>query len=213
MGKGLFIVLEGIDGAGTTTQARRLAEWLEAQGRVVMLTAEPTDGPVGQIIRQILQGRLTRGDTGEPVAADETTMALLFAADRSYHLQNIILPALGAGKVVVSDRHYISSVAYQSVGVEMAWVETLNARFRRPDLTVMLDIAPEASLRRKQAQGQPAERYEKLRTLEAVRAGYLEAIEHARAAGERIDILDGDGGIDAIEARIRELVAPVLASE
>ena len=210
MSRGVFIVLEGIDGAGTTTQARRLAEWLEAEGREAVLTAEPSAGPVGQIIRQILQGRLTRGDTGEAVAVDETAMALLFAADRSCHLQNTIQPALDAGKVVVSDRHYLSSVAYQSVGVDMAWVETLNARFRRPDLTVMLDIAPEASLRRKQAQGQPAERYEKVRTLESVRAGYLEAIEHARAAGERVEIIDGDGGIDAIEARIRELVAPLL---
>ena len=212
MARGVFIVLEGIDGSGTTTQARRLVEWLEAQGREAVFTAEPSDGPVGRIIRQILQGRLADA-AGKPVATDERAMALLFAADRACHLQNIVLPALEAGKVVVSDRHYLSSVAYQSVGVEMAWVETLNARFRRPDLTVMLDLAPEASLRRKQAQGQPAERYEKTRTLEAVRANYFEVIAHAQAAGERVEILDADADIEAIEARIRALAAPVLAGD
>jgi len=213
MADGLFIVLEGIDGAGTTTQAQRLVEWLGAQGREAVVTAEPTGGPVGRMIRQILQGGPVDEATGETVAVDETTMGLLFAADRSCHLENIVLPAMAAGKVVVSDRHYLSSVAYQSVGVEMGWVETLNSRFRRPDLTVMLDIAPEASLRRKQAQGQPAERYEKVRTLEAVRANYLEAIGHAIAAGERVEVIDGDGGIDAVQASIRGLVVPLLAGE
>ena len=81
MGDGLFIALEGIDGAGTTTQAGRLAEWLKTQGRSVVRTAEPTSRPVGQLIRQILQGRLTDG--GEAIRVDEATMALLFAADRA----------------------------------------------------------------------------------------------------------------------------------
>ena len=210
MAKGLFIVLEGIDGAGTTTQARLLAEWLESEGHPVLLTAEPTSRAVGTIIRQILRGRLT-DEAGHAVEADETTMALLFAADRADHLQSVILPALDAGKVVVSDRHYLSSVAYQSIGVEVSWVESLNARFRRPDLTILLDIDPEVSLRRKHAQGQPAERYEKVRTLEGVRAGYLKAIEHARAAGERVEILDGARSIEAVQAHLSQLVAPLLA--
>jgi len=207
MDRGLFIVLEGIDGSGTTTQSRLLAEWLEAQGREVVLTAEPTQGPVGATIREILQGRLPGGQT----SVDEPTMALLFAADRAWHLHSLILPALAKGTVVVSDRHYLSSVAYQGLGVEMAWVQSLNARFRRPDLTVLLDIDPQLSLRRKQAQGRPAERYEKLRSLEGVRANYLEAVAHARAAGERVETLDGGEPIVALAARIQALVARLLA--
>ncbi len=198
MPPGLFLVLEGIDGAGTTTQARLLAEWLESLGHKVTLTAEPTTRPVGALIRQILQGKL-----GE---ADETTMAFLFAADRADHMRSVILPALAAGRTVVSDRHYLSSVAYQSLGVEMAWVESLNSRFRRPDLTFFLDIDPAIGLARKQRQGNATERYEKVALLERVRANYLAAIAHARAAGERVETLDASEPIGAVQAAIQKLV-------
>jgi len=212
MAKGLFIVLEGIDGSGTTTQARWLAAWVETRGREVVLTAEPTGRAVGTIIRQILQGRPADG-AGGAVEADEVMMALLFAADRADHMQNVVLPALDAGRVVVSDRHYLSSVAYQAIGVEMGWVEMLNARFRRPDLTVLLDTDPEVSLRRKHAQGRPAERYERAHALERVRGNYIEAVAHARAAGERIEILDGAPPPDAVHAAIIALVERLLGGE
>ncbi len=200
MATGLFIVLEGIDGSGTTTQSRLLAEWLESLGRGVTLTAEPTRRPVGTLIRQILQGALAE--------ADETLMAFLFAADRADHLASVVLPALDAGRVVVSDRHYLSSVAYQSLGVEMAWVEAINARFRRPDITFFLDIEPAIGIERKQKQGTAAERYEKVALLERVRANYLAAIAHARAAGERVETLDASQPIEAVQARLRRLAAP-----
>ena len=209
MQSGLFIVLEGIDGSGTTTQSRLLAEWLRSLGHEVVLTAEPTRRPIGALIRQILQGRLT-DDRGQPLQADETTMAFLFAADRSDHMASIVLPALAAGRIVVSDRHYLSSVAYQSLGVEMAWVEALNARFRRPDLTVFLDIEPAGGLARKQRQGNAAERYEQAATLERVRANYLAAIAHAHGAGERVECLDAARPIEAIQAALRGLLAPLL---
>jgi len=210
MGAGLFIALEGIDGAGTTTQARSLAEWLEARGKRVVLTAEPTSGPAGTLIHQILQGRLTEWKGNKRAPVDEATMALLFAADRSDHLQNTILPALEAGRAVVSDRHYLSSVAYQSLGVEMAWVEALNSRFQRPDLTVLLDVDPQLSLQRKRHQGLPAERYEHLHFLQRVRENYLEAVEHAHAAGERVEAVDASPSIEKVADRIRDLVAPLL---
>ncbi|MFW6164354.1 MAG: dTMP kinase [Planctomycetota bacterium] len=212
MAEGLFIALEGIDGAGTTTQAQRLAAWLTGQGRAAVLTAEPTPRPVGGLIRQILQGRLVDLG-GQPVEVDETTMALLFAADRADHLASVVLPAVEAGKIVVSDRHYLSSVAYQSLGVDMAWVESLNARFRRPDLTVLLDIAPETSLRRKAAQGAAAERYERLEALEAVRRNYLAAADHARARGERVEVLDGDEAAEVVATAIQDRVQVLLGSE
>lgn len=209
MPTGLFLVLEGIDGSGTTTQARLLADWLRSLGREVVLTAEPTGRPVGRLIRQVLQGKLLHD--GEPARVDETTMAFLFAADRADHLASIVLPALDAGKIVVSDRHYLSSVAYQSIGVDMAWVESLNAGFRRPDLTILLDIAPKVSLARKAAQGQPAERYEQTAILERIRANYHATIAHAQAVGECITTLDGAEAVEVVEATIRDLVAPLLA--
>jgi dTMP kinase len=202
MPPGLFLVVEGIDGSGTTTQARLLAEWLRSLGREAVLTAEPTKRPVGALIRQILQGALPE--------ADETTMAFLFAADRADHLAHVVLPALAAGRIVVSDRHYLSSVAYQGLGVEMAWVETLNARFRRPELTFFLDIDPAVGIERKQRQGNAAERYEKAALLERVRANYLAAIAHARAAGERIESLDASQPIETVRTALQRLVAPHL---
>lgn len=202
MPSGLFIVFEGIDGSGTTTQARLLAEWLRSCGREVVLTAEPTRRPVGAFIRQILQGAFPE--------ADETTMGFLFAADRADHLQNTIIPALYAGHIVISDRHYLSSVAYQSLRADMAWVESINAGFYRPDLTLFLDIAPAVGLARKQRQGAAAERYEKAALLERVRANYLAAIAHARAAGERVETLDAAQPIEAVQAAIKGLVAPLL---
>jgi len=210
MSKGLFIVLEGIDGAGTTTQARLLAGWLEGRGKAAVLTAEPTHGPIGSIIQQILRGRLTHNRAGQRVPVDEETLALLFAADRSDHLQNTILPALEAGRAVVSDRHYLSSVAYQSLGVDMAWVESLNARFRRPELTILLDVDPKASLERKRAQHLAAERYEHLQFLQRVQENYHKAIAHAQAAGECIETIDGAQDIETVHERICEHVAPLL---
>src|SRR5262245_50796325 len=135
----MLIVLEGIDGAGTTTQAARVAETLRAAGRDVHLTREPSDGPVGKLLREMLAG----GHAPAGQRIDPTTMALLFAADRADHLQREVLPALARGAIVVSDRWYHSSLAYQGEGEERAWIRTLNARARRPDLTVILDVPAE----------------------------------------------------------------------
>jgi dTMP kinase len=207
----LFIVLEGIDGAGTTTQAQLLGQWLSERGQDELLTEEPTPARVGALIRRILQKKLLDAETGQPLDLDEQAMALLFAADRSDHLDRTILPAINAGRIVVSDRHYLSSVAYQSAAADIAWVEGLNAGFRRPDLTVYLDIAPQASLQRKHGQGNAAERYETLDYLRRVRQQYALAIEHARAAGERIETLDAEQPPEEVARAIRELLDPMLA--
>ena len=208
MSNGLFIVLEGIDGSGTTTQVRRLVQWLDAQGHAAVATGEPTGQRVGRLIRKILGDRLIDRETQQPLAVDEDTMGLLFAADRADHLRRTVLPALDAGHVVVSDRHYLSSVAYQSLGTDMATVESLNAGFRRPDLTVMLDIDPAVSLERKQGD---AERYERTELLRRVRDNYRRACAHAAAAGERIEWLDAERPVEEVERDIRRLVAPLLA--
>src|SRR5258705_309057 len=100
----MFIVLEGLDGAGTTTQTERLAAALRARGQTVLATAEPTDGPVGRLLRRFLSGELE---------IEETAQALLFAADRLHHLQNQIEPTLAGGAIVISDRYYLSNLAYQ----------------------------------------------------------------------------------------------------
>ena len=110
--RGKFVVLEGMDGAGTTTQAARLAEALRARGVHVRLTREPSDGPIGMMVRQVLTGRIVSPAGRAPGWA---TMALLFAADRMDHVESEIEPFLLAGGTVISDRYDASSLAYQSV--------------------------------------------------------------------------------------------------
>src|SRR5579864_7294663 len=111
--RGLFIVLEGLDGAGTTTQLVRLAERLRRAGERVVATAEPTDGPIGALIRQALRRRLVHRDGR---ALTDESLALLFAADRVDHVAGEIEPALARGQHVLCDRYVLSSLAYQGSG-------------------------------------------------------------------------------------------------
>src|ERR1700722_11897047 len=126
---GRFVVLEGIDGAGTTTHVARLAERLRTMGVAVRATREPSDGPVGTLVRQVLTGRLVVPGGRAPGWA---TMALLFAADRMDHVESEIDPFISEGGIVVSDRYDASSLAYQSVssgmgaGQAVEWIRSLN---------------------------------------------------------------------------------------
>jgi dTMP kinase len=162
---GPFIVLEGIDGSGTTTQAKRLQGALEARGISVCLTCEPTPGPVGQLIRQALQRKLVLPGGSTPHTPSWSAMALLFAADRLDHLDTVVLPALAAGRTVVSDRYVFSSLAYQSVTSPegeraISWIREINARAIRADLTLVLDVDDEVAAERRARRGGPAEIYE-----------------------------------------------------
>lgn len=152
--EGLFIVLEGVDGAGTTTHTRLLASTLGDRGLPIRTTREPSDGPIGVQIRQFLTGRLVVPGLQGPRPPSWTTMALLFAADRMDHVESTILPNLNDGVTVLSDRYYHSSVAYQSItgggdAETVAWVKSINQHARRPDLTIVLDVTPEVSAKRR----------------------------------------------------------------
>src|SRR5580700_7954803 len=110
--RGRFVVLEGIDGSGTTTHVARLADRLRARKQTVRTTREPSDGPIGTLVRQVLTGRIVVPGGRAP---NWTTMALLFAADRMDHIEAEIDPWLASGGVILSDRYDASSLAYQSV--------------------------------------------------------------------------------------------------
>ena len=198
---GRFVVLEGLDGAGTTTQVARLAERLRGQGRDVHTTREPSDGPVGKLLRRALAGELALPGGAPPAPA---TMALLFAADRTDHLAREVEPALAAGKTVLSDRYLLSSLAYQgearsalpsegrsplSAGDQLAWVQELNARARHPDLTILLDVDPEVAARRRHADARPEELYDHIETQRRVAAAYRALADRPSVAGpvERVD--------------------------
>jgi dTMP kinase len=154
MVEGLFIVLEGVDGSGTTTHTRHLAEALREKGIPVHETREPSDGPIGVLIRQVLTGRFVVPGLHGPRPPSWSTMALLFAADRMDHVESSITPNLMDGVTVISDRYYHSSVAYQSVTADggldvVAWVKEINRYARRPDLTIVLDVPDAVAARRR----------------------------------------------------------------
>jgi len=162
--KGAFVVIEGIDGCGSTTQSLLLATRLRERGTEVVTTCEPTPGPVGELIRRALRHGLTDSG-GDPRRLDWATLALLFAADRLDHNHAVIEPALRAGRVVISDRYYLSSLAYQTAtapggeGV-LPWIRGLNARARRPDLTIVIDVDADVAERRRRDRGAAAELFE-----------------------------------------------------
>ncbi len=195
--KGIFMVIEGLDGSGKTTQAVLLAEKL-SKNHQVMLTAEPSRGKIGTFIRDCCLYEQTR----LPTEAE----ALLFAADRIEHMQKELKPALDEGKLVICDRYVYSSLAYQgSAGLSLDWIKTINARAVQPDFSLFLDVSPERVLERLQRKKSVMETLE---TQQKVREIYLNFVEK----GELIRI-DGDKTREDVAnvlfAKVTELLKPV----
>lgn len=201
-----MIVLEGTDGAGTTTQGDDLAAWLQAQGLEVVRTAQPSPLPAGQLIRQIL-----RGDLQE---ADAVVVALLFAADRVDLAHRLIEPALQRGAWVVCDRHVASSLAFQVVdgqgGIEPAWVSAINSRAMAADLTLWLDLPVETALQRIELRGKPLERFEVSETLLQVRQRYQVVFAAPPPQLGQVAIIDAAAARDAVARAIRQSVCQLL---
>ncbi len=199
----LFIVLEGIDGSGTTTQLGLLEAHLQRRGRRALATREPSTGPIGRLLREILLGG-HRSPTGEPV--DGLAMALLFAADRRDHLTREILPALAGGADVVSDRYLLSSLAYQAQEAERDWVAGLARDLRVPDLTLLLDLPVEVAATRRRAAGRPDERYD----ADAVQARVAVRYRELCAGDPRSVILDASRNIAEVATAVAAAVDRLL---
>ena len=202
--RGLFLVLEGLDGAGTTTQASRLLDRLSARGRRVHLTAEPSRGPVGTWIRHVLSGRLRGAGGGE---FEPGALALLFAADRLDHWESEIRPRLEEGVDVVSDRYVLSSLAYQAVATgDAAWVAAINAKAPAPDLTLFLRVRPSVALRRRYAATAEREIFEVPGFQRRVHRAYGRALARLADAGERVAVLDGEKAVERVSAEVARAV-------
>jgi dTMP kinase len=199
---GRLIVIEGLDGAGTTTQTKRLVEHLNAYGRKAHATREPSDGPVGRLIREMLTG--DHAIEGQKLS--QGTFGLLFAADRLDHMQREVDPKIADGTTVISDRWYHSSLAYQGTGADRDWITMLNSRARKPELTIFLQVRPEVAAQRRAAARRKEELFEDLRMQQEVDAGYKATIAELKALGERIEILDGEQPEDQVFAAILRLV-------
>lgn len=208
--RGCFITLEGGEGTGKSTQARRLAAHLRGRGLDVVETREPGGSPGAEAVRRVLLSGVAEplGPKGE---------ALLFAAARADHVDHLIAPALRAGKTVICDRFIDSTRVYQGlVGrVERELLDALEqlvAGETRPDLTLVLDVPPEIGLARAAArdQGRPADRFERQgeEYHRAVREAYLSV---ARAEPDRCAVVDAAPGPDEVAAQIAALADACLA--
>ncbi|WP_296857815.1 dTMP kinase [uncultured Methanobrevibacter sp.] len=184
----MYIVFEGIDGAGKSTQIQLLKEWLEDNGFRVETLVEPTDSDVGKLIRRILQ---------RPDAATDSvqkTLGLLFAADRM-----LIMDKLNdESKVIISDRSFISSLAYQQPA---EWIEVLNKYAKRPDLLLLLDLDVKKSVSRTSGQ----DTFENEEFLTNVKANYLKLVENYTH-----EIIDANNGVNKVSSDIKKAVAPYL---
>lgn len=162
--KGKFIVFEGIDGAGSTTQTNLLFEYLRSKNHKVVKTCEPTGGEIGQLIRRALRGELK---------FSWETLQLLYSADRADHLERVIRPALSGGSTVLSDRYFFSTYAYGELNLDGKWLRTLSQNFPMPDATFLVDTPIDVALSRIDRTRGDKELFEKQEFLVKVRNNYL----------------------------------------
>jgi dTMP kinase len=194
--KSFFIVLDGIDGSGTTTHSNLLKGFLETREFKVHLTQEPSNSEIGLLVRKYLKDK----------AIPPITDALLFAADRSLHYLGEIKQKLEQGYIVISDRYIESSIVYQSLQsdlVSIKWVKTINKFVAQPDLTIILDIDPKTALARKTQQ--ELEKFEDTPFLDKVRALYLK-----RAKIQKYAVVNSDDIIEFVQDTIQQLVLQII---
>lgn len=193
--RGVFIVFEGIDGGGKSTQIKLISDYLKERGYDLELHMEPTRGEIGSLLWSYMR---SKNRSFEP-----ETEALLFAADRIEH-GKAITKAIKDGKVVISDRYLHSSLAYQgAAGVDPVWMKSLNKHALKPDLVILLDIDPERSLERVSDRAKTV--FEEREYLKRVREEYLGYAE----SGELV-VVDASQGIDVVHAEIRGLVEKLI---
>lgn len=203
MSRAAFLSLDGLDGTGKSTQCRLLADWLRARGHDVTTCIDPGGTPLGGQLRSLVLHH--RPDI------DRMCEALLFMASRAQLLAEVVRPALASGKTVISDRFLLANVVYQGhaggLDVERLWqIGRFAAGDLEPDLTVVLDLAPERAAARR---GRPADRIESRDAAYHVRLreGFL---AEARRRPERIRVVDAAGSVEAVQEAIRREVTVIL---
>lgn len=200
--RGRFIVLEGIDGAGKTTQAELLEAHLRSLGRRVHRTAEPTPLPTGVALRQALGGAVKK---------TECEMAVMFVLDRiahNTHPTEGILAILEDGQDIICDRYYYSTLAYQGHSTDYGWTKRMNLdcpEILKPDLCIYLDLTPEQSLDRISRGRESVEIYENIDTLSKVRAAFMRVFEDLTQS-DRISIIDAYRSPEEIASDIANIV-------
>jgi dTMP kinase len=201
-----FIVFEGLDGAGTTTQAAKLQALFTRKGVGSFLTNEPTSHPIGTFIRRLLTGKERAGD-GSAYRPDERVLGLLFAADRLAH-SRLIDERRRAGEHVVCDRYIFSSMAYQTLdpAIRAEWVIDVNQGCVIPDLTLFIAVPVDVCLARVAARRGDETIYENRPHLETIARNYEKLLPQYEASFGRVVRIDGTQGVDDVHAAVVEAI-------
>jgi dTMP kinase len=211
---GFFLVLDGIDGCGKSTQTKKLSEYFIANDIQTLLTAEPSDYDLGKILRKYLQNPKV------PASVD----ALLFAADRIEHCNKEILPLLKKGFIVISDRYRDSSYIYQSIegkneGVSIDWIKKLNKFSLIPDLTIIIDIDPKIGLKRKKKQAinsenQSLDKFEIDEFQNLIREEFIKIAQNSVVSNEGVHVLiDGNESEEEVFKSILLVIKSYIKSD
>lgn len=198
--EGELIAIEGPDGCGKSTQVELLTEWMEEEGYDIIVTREPTDNPLGELLKKSLSGDLDLSLEAE---------ALLFAGDRALHVSDFIRPNLEEGRIVLTERYVHSSLAYQTArGLPEEWVEEINRTAIEPDLSIFIDVPPEVGAERVNS-SRESDSFDRDRELQkGVRNAYK------KFAGEDgMPLIDGTESIEEVQDRIREEVESFLHAD
>jgi len=201
---GKFIVLEGLDGSGKSAQVDLVIKFLQDSGKEVVVTKEPTmDSEAGRKIKQVLR---------KEIIVEPLELQKLYVQDRREHLQNKVIPALKAGKYVVSSRYAFSTFAYgYSSGLDVKLLVDLNKEFLLPDLTIIVDVDPESCIKRIESRGEPKEFFEELGKLTKVNEIYKKTPQMfpalgGSASGGEIVLVDGRKSISEVFENIKKVI-------
>lgn len=217
-GSARFVVIEGIDGSGSTSQCQDLTNFFRGRGRPTVFTWEPTNGPAGMMIRLALAGRL-KGYVGNGLHNDDLdalqtstdldplAMALLFAADRRDHISSTIGPNLDRGRTVICDRYLLSTLAYQGLTSDIEWLLQINSKAIVPDLTVYLDLEAERARQRIQGTRWTEDIYESVFQQRRVREMYHHLIDQDLDILGPIVTIDASRPKDVVQNRLRDILA------
>jgi dTMP kinase len=193
---GRFIVFEGLDGSGITTQATLLRNHFLSKGKDAVLTKEPTDGLIGGVIKSSLRNEWR---------TDPYTLQILFAADRAHHLTTEIEPAIKKNKTVICDRYILSSLVFGSLNVSVEILKQLNAQFMKPHMTIIVDTHPKVCMERMKKARHHVELFEEEHKLTQIRQNILALKRHF----PEVYIVDGNRSAEEIHEEVKKLVSKI----
>lgn len=194
---GNLVVFEGLDGSGSSTQVKLLADNLTKEGLDCYTTKEPTNNLIGGLIRGQLTGEWQIGMEG---------LQLLFAADRAHHLKREVIPALESGKTIICDRYLFSSIAFGALELNQDWLVKINEKFILPDLTIILKVSPDKCIKRMKESRLGLEFFEEKKKLEKVWQNY----RWLASEFKNVEVVDGERSIDKIGKEVLEIVTETI---